>query len=95
MSIGGGTEPVWARSGPDLFYRSGDAVVAVEITMSPFSVGKPRVLFRKPYERSIALWPNYDVTPDGRRLLMVKGNDASPAASFVSVVLNWQETLKK
>ena len=95
VSIGGGTEPVWARSGPDLFYRSGDAVVAVEITMSPFSVGKPRVLFRKPYERSIALWPNYDVTPDGRRLLMVKGNDASPAASFVSVVLNWQETLKK
>jgi hypothetical protein len=41
------------------------------------------------------LWPNYDVTPDGRRLLMVKGNDASPSASFLSVVLDWTEELKK
>jgi Tol biopolymer transport system component len=95
VSTDGGSEPVWPRGGKTLFYRNSDEMMAVEIATSPaLSVGKARVMFRKPYERSIALWPNYDATPDGLRLLMVKGNDASPAPSFLNVVLNWAQELK-
>jgi Tol biopolymer transport system component len=94
VSTDGGSEPVWPRAGRELFYRDGDAVMAAEVRTAPtLSVGQPRVLFKKPYERSIALWPNYDATTDGRRLVMVKGSDAAPAPAFLDVVLNWAEEL--
>ena len=32
ISTDGGNEPVWSRTGRELFYRSGDAMMAVDIT---------------------------------------------------------------
>ncbi len=58
------------------------------------SVGKPRSLFEKPYNRTNGFWSNYDVTPDGQRLLMVKGA-AQEAPRHINVVLNWTEELKR
>jgi serine/threonine-protein kinase len=95
ISTDGGSEPVWARKAGRLFYRQGDAMMAVDITTSPtVVVGKPRRLFERPYKRSSAFWPNYDVAPDGQRLLMVKGG-AQEDSSRINVVLNWQEELKR
>jgi len=95
ISTNGGSEPAWPRASKDLFYRSGDAVMAVEVRTSPaLSVSKPRVVFRKPYERSIALWPNFDASADGKHLLMVKGSDAALAPNFINVVLNWSQEVK-
>ena len=46
ISTEGGREPVWNPNGRELFYRSGDKMMAVEITTQPgFAAGKPRVLF--------------------------------------------------
>ena len=38
--------------------------------------------------------PNYDVSPDGRRFLMVKDVQAASAMQ-INVVLNWVEELKR
>jgi serine/threonine-protein kinase len=89
VSTDGGSEPLFARDAPTLFYRRGDEVIAVEIvTGPPITVGKPRVVSTRAYNRSNGYWPNYDVTPDGRRLLMIRGT-AQEAPSRVNVVLNW------
>ena len=56
ISTEGGNEPVWSRNGRELFYRSGDTMMAVDVTTSP---GKPRRLFARPYEVSSALWADY------------------------------------
>ena len=96
ISTEGGTEPVWNPKGRELFYRSGDKMMALEITMRPsFSVGKPKVLFEGAYEPTPVTFPNYDVSPDGRRFLMLKdvGQEQSPAQ--INVVLNWFEELKQ
>ena len=94
ISVGGGNEPVWPRNGHQLFYRAGDAMMAVDVETRPaFSAGKPRKLFEGAYERSLALWPNFDASPDGQQLLMVKPENPSPAASHINVVLNWVEEL--
>ncbi len=94
ISLEGGNEPVWPRHGKELFYRAGDAVMAVDIdTSATFSAGTPHKLFDTPYERSIALWPNFDATPDGQRLLMIKRGNAAPAASHANIVLNWTDEL--
>ena len=46
VSTGGGTQPLWARSGRELFYRNGAAVMAVPIRTDPsFSAANPEVLF--------------------------------------------------
>jgi hypothetical protein len=40
--------------------------------------------------------PNYDVSPDGQRFLMVKSSEQEAAApTQINVVLNWFEELKQ
>jgi Tol biopolymer transport system component len=73
ISRDGGREPVWNPNGQELFYRSDDKMMAVGIATQPrFAAGKPRVLFERQYQPSPATAPNYDVSPDGQRFLMLK-----------------------
>jgi serine/threonine-protein kinase len=97
ISTEGGTEPVWNPNGRELFYRIGDKMMAVEITMQPgFSAGKPKVLFEGKYLPTPITFSNYDVSPDGRHFLMLKPSDQEAAASTqINVVLNWFEELKR
>jgi Tol biopolymer transport system component len=97
ISTEGGTEPAWNRNGRELFYRNGDKMMAVDIVTQPsFAAGKPRMLFAGPYELSPATSPNYDVSADGQRFLMLKPAEASETApTQINVVLNWFEELKR
>ena len=75
ISAEGGTEPVWARSGLELFYRNGDQMMAVEVKTQPaFAASDPRLLFTGRYERGLDFRPNYDIAPDGQRFLMVQAS---------------------
>jgi len=99
VSKDGGTEPVWNRNGRELFYRSGNKMMAVEITTQPnFALGNPRMLFEGPYALSAVPVSNYDVSPDGKRFLMLKPADegqGQAASTQINVVLNWSEELKR
>jgi hypothetical protein len=64
------------------------------VTTPVVSAGKPRRLFEKRYQRSQAFWPKYDVTADGKRLLMIKRAEQT-APTRINVVLNWFEELKQ
>jgi serine/threonine-protein kinase len=99
VSANGGITPVWARSGRELFYLDGtNAVTSVPIRTAPtFSAGAPRKVFDGRYVGS-PFWRNYDVSPDGRRFLMIKDNVAGGQPSTpanIVVVLNWSEELKQ
>ena len=97
ISTEGGTEPVWNRNGRELFYRSGNKMMAVDITTQPsFLRASPGCSLRdrtcRPRQRS----PNYDVSPDGQRFLMLKPSEQAQAApTQINVVLNWFEELKQ
>jgi eukaryotic-like serine/threonine-protein kinase len=97
ISTEGGTEPAWNRNGRELFYRSGDKMMAVEIATQPgFTAGSPRMLFEGGYETAPFPSTNYDVSPDGQRFLMIKPSEAGEAApTQINVVLNWFEELKQ
>ena len=95
ISTEGGTEPVWGHNG-EIFYRSGNKMLAVDTTTHPnFSAGKPKVLFESPYVLSLGTSPNYDVSADGQRLLMIKENEQAISIGQINVVLNWFEELKQ
>ena len=71
-------------------------MIAVTVTTSPaFAAGKPRSLFEIPFESSLTFWPNYDVTPDGQRFVMVKRIDQDETPTQINVVLNWADELKR
>jgi serine/threonine-protein kinase len=96
VSASGGENPRWSPRGDELFYRSGDAVMAVSVKTEPgFDVvGKPRVLFRGLFA---APW---DVSPDGKKFLMVKpagiaAELADKGGGKISVILNWFEELRQ
>jgi eukaryotic-like serine/threonine-protein kinase len=96
ISTDGGNEPVWSRTGRELFYRSGDAMMAVDITAGPgFAAGRPKRLFERPFESSLTFWANYDVASDGQRFLMVKRLDQDEAPAQINVMLNWGDELKR
>jgi Tol biopolymer transport system component len=68
ISTEGGSEPRWSRDGRELFYRNGNKMMAVDVQSgSTFRAGTPRLLFEGDYV-------SYDVSPDGRRFLMIKSS---------------------
>jgi serine/threonine protein kinase/Tol biopolymer transport system component len=96
ISTEGGSEPVWNPKGRELFYRSGNKMMAVDIAMQPtFSAGKPKMLFEGPYVPTPRSFPDYDVSPDGQRFLMLKADAQAQAPTQINVVLNWFEELKQ
>jgi serine/threonine-protein kinase len=98
ISTEGGTEPVWNPKGKELFYRSGDKMMAVDVATQPsFSIGKPRMLFRGPYVPTTSTLPMYDVSPDGQRFLMVRAAEQPASSSLMQIVVvqNWTEELKR
>ena len=96
ISTEGGTEPAWNLNGRELFYRSGDKMMAVALDTQPgFSANTPRMLFEGRYETAPVPTNNYDVSPDGQRFLMLKPSEQEAAPTQINVVLNWFEELKQ
>ena len=97
ISTEGGTEPLWSRDGRELFYRSGEKMMAVAISAEPeLTPGKPTLLFEGRYQPGTSggnPGSNYDVAPDGR-FVMIRAEEGS-GPTQINVVLNWFEELKR
>lgn len=76
-------------------------MIAVAVQTAPvFIPGKAETLFRGMYVSSMHdPGPTWDVSPDGKRFLMLKDSGGPGSASAVphkiDVVLNWLEELKQ
>jgi serine/threonine protein kinase len=100
VSTGGGAEPRWSPNGEEMFYRDGDAMMAVPIRTEPsFEREIPEKLFEGSYYRLLGhMW---DLSPDGKRFLMIKPvinaerEPVTEAPRKINIVLNWFEELKE
>jgi Tol biopolymer transport system component len=96
ISTDGGTEPRWSRNGDELFYRKGDAFMAVEVnTQSTLSAGSPRLLFKGRDFNSDAFTTTFDVSLDGQRFLMIEPVETQSPVAQIDVVMNWFVDLKR
>ena len=97
-----GRTPLWSRDGRQLFYHqmATNKFVVVDVQTEPsFTFGKPTPL---PIEGTIhpVSQRNYDVTPDGKQLLVVlpaastRGDSPTRPTQQINIVLNWFEELK-
>ena len=95
VSNAGGITPVWGRNGREIFYIDGASnMVAVPVIPGPtFQTGEAQILFSAAGYELQAYFPQFDVTADGRRFVMVRG-DSDPAVHVV-VVFNFLAELKR
>jgi Tol biopolymer transport system component len=99
VSTAGGTRPLWARSGQELFYVSPTGAlmrVGVERSAS-WSATTPTLLVKEGYFTT-PVGRTYDVSREGKRFLMIKeggGADQTAAPPQIIVVQHWIEELKR
>jgi serine/threonine-protein kinase len=104
VSSSGGIDPVWRRSGGELYYRSSGTMMVVAYTSdATFRPSAPKLLWKASYSAGNGAScgmpgvssSNYDVAADGSRFLMVKEQTGPLDSSKVVVVLNWLEDVKQ
>jgi dipeptidyl aminopeptidase/acylaminoacyl peptidase len=101
VSRDGGSTPVWARDGRELFYLEPGpdgqvTMMTVSLTTTPgFSTGTPTRLFEGRFSAS-GPSRSYDVAADSQRFIMVQPREqpSLPVAQIV-VVQNWFEELQR
>jgi Tol biopolymer transport system component/tRNA A-37 threonylcarbamoyl transferase component Bud32 len=98
ISKDGGHAPLWSPDGRKLFYVSGDtnSLMAVGVQTTPAVVFGEAVVLVPEIEHGLALsHRNYDITPDGKQLLIMVRDRTDLRSQEVEVVLNWTAELKR
>ena len=97
VSINGGTEPVWSRNRPELYYRNGAGeMVVVPVLPGPeFKTGTQQVLFSAEEFKRDFYHAAYDVTADGQRFVMIRVSESGSLDEQLIVVENWFEELQR
>ncbi len=100
ISTNGGSEPVWARKGRELFYQQGDKMMVVSYSGEgdAFRAGTPRVLFEGEFEQMGPYNLPYDVTADGERFVMLQQEGASEGEAdrtHLTFITNWFDEVRR
>ena len=95
VSENGGVQPRWSRDGKEMFYVEGNTLMTVEVSTSPsFSTGRVTHLFEDPSLSGSR--PDYDVSADGQRFVMVETLEAEPGKKpAIHIVENWFEDFRE
>ncbi|HBY62604.1 MAG TPA: hypothetical protein DEH78_22510 [Solibacterales bacterium] len=89
VSTGGGLLPWWSPDGKELFYATGDALVAAAFRPDG-SFGAPRKVLDRSKIYVSDRYQSYAVTPDSKRLLVIlRAEGAAPRQ--LNVILNWSD----
>jgi serine/threonine-protein kinase len=100
ISTNGGTQPLLARSGQEMYYFGPDgALMRVAVAGGPtWTAGAPTQVFEGRYVTGGRTFTrNYDIATDNKRFLMIKalGSDASPTPPQIIVVQHFDDELKR
>ena len=103
VSSGGGDKPVWDRSGRELYFHgvgaAGSRLMRVDVQPwragGPFVYGTPELLFDVTKYTLASIGRNYDVSPDGKRFLLIKPAGADNTTSqSLTIVTGWFDELR-
>jgi eukaryotic-like serine/threonine-protein kinase len=92
LSVNGGLEPRWKPTG-ELFFRIGNRWYSTHVATAPeLRWDPPRLAFETDFIDTPGM--SYDVTPDGRQLLVVKRTQTINPTR-IDILMNWPEAMKR
>jgi serine/threonine-protein kinase len=98
VSSGGGRTPAWSPDGSELFYRALDRrLMAARVEPGPAWQNGPskRIVGPGYFDFGGAGGRTFDVSPDGRRFLMIKEATAADTPAGIVIVQNWGDELRR
>ena len=89
VSLDGGEEPIWSPDGTELIYRNGTKWVArpFKASSNQLAWGKPEVVFEGNFIN--APGHSYDISPNGKRFLVVKEVYEQGNSLELRIITNW------
>jgi Tol biopolymer transport system component len=92
VSPSGGNEPRWRADGKELYYLSGNKLMAADVKTDGvgFEAGVPRTLFEARFVSFLGRRNRYAIARDGRFLLNVMPEQTPIERSSITVLVNWQ-----
>ena len=92
VTVDGGSEPVWSRSGTELLYRDPNGpIISVAVTTGEsFSIGERHPIVSGDFAND-ASHANYDVAPNGDLLVLKRAGDESQTI----IIHNWIRELRE
>jgi Tol biopolymer transport system component len=96
ISNGGGYEVRWRGDSQEIYYRNDSKMMAAVIHASPQGIRAevPTELFSSS-EFGALTFNEFDVTPDGKRFVMILNNANEGSSQILHVISNWQALLRK
>ena len=96
ISNGGGTRPRWSRDGHELIFQSGPGFMTAGYAVKgeTFVAEKPRAWIAG----QVSALTDYDVTPDGKRVVAIQPTDAQgepESQNHVTFLLNFADELRR
>src|SRR5439155_20533500 len=90
-SVAGGSQPVWSRDGRTLFYRDEKHFVAATVGVgTAFNITERHDFAEDRFAGENTI--NYDVMPDGKRLVVVVPSDQGVQ---LNIIVNWMEEVRQ
>jgi serine/threonine-protein kinase len=95
VSVKGGTKPAWGPKGRELYYVSlDDHLFRVDVALQPvFRAGAPKLVTDTAIYANVGA-RNYDVSPDGRLLVIEPVGNAQSGRATITVVFGQGDELK-
>ncbi|MEP6905711.1 MAG: hypothetical protein ABI875_06475, partial [Gemmatimonadales bacterium] len=89
ISVSGGTEPMWSRSGRELFFRtpSGDMMAVPIAAGNAFEAGSAAKLFMDPHLLADDRHHAYDISLNDQQFIMIRNLQKN--AQTLAMVVNW------
>jgi serine/threonine-protein kinase len=100
VSTAGGTIPVWSPTENELFFSTEDQRIMVtdySVKNGSFVAGKPRLWYGKKLS-NVGLSPNFDLAPDGKRILAVapiESAEPRETQSHVTIAVNYFDEVRR
>jgi len=83
--VDGAEEPRWSADGTKVYYRSGNRIMSVNVSLDPeIQIGEPQIFYSGVFENVGGR--SYAIHPDGKRALVIRSENL---ASSIRVVNNW------
>jgi hypothetical protein len=93
VSTSGGRDPLWSPTGRTIFFRDNSGeIFAVDVTRSPeVTLSAPRHI-KKP--STLVSQDGFDISSDGKRLLMPQRSATESKRAALVVVQGWQPVVR-